>query len=103
MVVERLKQRVAAIPGMTVYFQAVQDVQISTRSSRSQYQYTLTATDSPSVIEWSNKLVQEMRRDPMFRDVSSDRAGGRSPRLGQYRSPARPASLASRFRRSMTR
>jgi len=71
-VVERLKQRVAAVPGMRVYFQAVQDVQISTRSSRSQYQYTLTATDAPSVIEWSNKLVQEMRRDPMFRDVSSD-------------------------------
>lgn len=71
-VVNRLKQRVANIPGMTVYFQAVQDIQISTRSSRSQYQYTLTATDAPSVVEWGNKLVQEMRRDPMFRDVSSD-------------------------------
>jgi multidrug efflux pump len=71
-VVDRLKQRVASIPGMTVYFQAVQDIQISTRASRSQYQYTLTATDAPSVVEWGNKLVQEMRRDPMFRDVSSD-------------------------------
>ncbi|MCR6734366.1 MAG: efflux RND transporter permease subunit [Afipia sp.] len=71
-VVDRLKQRVAAIPGMTVYFQAVQDIQISTRASRSQYQYTLTATDSAAVVEWSNKLIQEMRRDPMFRDVSSD-------------------------------
>jgi len=57
---------------MTVYFQAVQDVQISTRASRSQYQYTLTGTDSAAVIEWSKKLVQEMRRDPLFRDVSSD-------------------------------
>jgi multidrug efflux pump len=71
-VVDRLKQRVASIPGMTVYFQAVQDIQISTRASRSQYQYTLTATDSAAVVEWANKLVQEMRRDPMFRDVSSD-------------------------------
>ena len=71
-VVDRLKQRVAAIPGMTVYFQAVQDIQISTRASRSQYQYTLTATDSAAVVEGSNKLIQEMRRDPMFRDVSSD-------------------------------
>ena len=34
-VVDRLKQRVAAVPGMTVYFQAVQDIQISTRASRS--------------------------------------------------------------------
>ena len=71
-VVDRLKQRVAAVPGMTVYFQAVQDIQISTRVSRSQYQYTLTATDAAAVVEWSQKLVQEMRRDPLFRDVSSD-------------------------------
>ena len=33
------------MPGMTVYFQPVQDIQISTRSSRSQYQYTLTGTE----------------------------------------------------------
>ena len=71
-VVDRLKQRVSGIPGMTVYFQAVQDVQISTRASRSQYQYTLTATDAAAVNEWSKKLVQEMRQDPLFRDVSSD-------------------------------
>ena len=71
-VVDRLKQRVAGVPGMTVYFQAVQDIQISTRTSRSQYQYTLTATDSAEVVQWAQKLIQEMRRDPMFRDVSSD-------------------------------
>ncbi len=44
-VVTRLKAKVASIPGMTVYFQPVQDVQISTQSSRSQYQYTLTGTN----------------------------------------------------------
>src|SRR6202043_3315587 len=48
-VITRLKQRVASIPGMTIYFQPVQDVQISTQSSRSQYQYTLTDTDSDLV------------------------------------------------------
>src|SRR6201997_5645122 len=67
-VVARLKQKVAAIPGMTVYFQPVQDVQIGTQSSRSQYQYTLTGTDQANVTEWAKKLVQEMRHDPMFRD-----------------------------------
>ena len=75
-VLARLKQRVAAVPGMTVYFQAVQDVQISTRASRSQYQYTLTATSAAEVNEWSAKLVQEMRRDPMFREVSSEAQEG---------------------------
>ncbi|MBN8984925.1 MAG: efflux RND transporter permease subunit, partial [Rhizobiales bacterium] len=75
-VVERLKGRVAAIPGMTVYFQPVQDIQISTQASRSQYQYTLTATDAAEVTEWANKLVQELRRNPLFRDVSSEAQEG---------------------------
>src|ERR1700754_2422734 len=69
--VARLKQRVASIPGMTIYFQPGQDVQISTQSSRSQYQYTLTGTDSVDVSLWSNWLVAELRRDPLFRDVFS--------------------------------
>jgi len=71
-VLNRLKERVAHIPGMTVYFQPVQDIQISTRSSRSQYQYTLTATDAKEISEWSERLVKELRADPKFRDVSSE-------------------------------
>ncbi|MBS0532223.1 MAG: efflux RND transporter permease subunit [Proteobacteria bacterium] len=71
-VIVRLKQRVAPIPGMTVYFQPVQDVQISTQSSRSQYQYTLTGTDAAQVALWAGKLVAELRADPFFRDVSSE-------------------------------
>ena len=71
-VVARLKERVASIPGMTVYFQPVQDIQISTQSSRSLYQYTLTGTDAARVSEWARKLVAELRRDPLFQDVSSE-------------------------------
>ncbi|WP_426418045.1 efflux RND transporter permease subunit [Bradyrhizobium genosp. A] len=75
-VITRLKDKVSGIPGMTVYFQPVQDVQISTQSSRSQYQYTLTGTDATLVSEWARKLVDEMRRDPLFRDVSSEAQEG---------------------------
>ena len=75
-VVARLKQRVAQIPGMTIYFQPVQDVQISTQSSRSQYQYTLTGTDADLLSLWAGRLVAELRRDPRFRDVSSEAQQG---------------------------
>src|SRR5881227_4407105 len=44
-IIERLQRAVAAIPGVVVYFRPVQDIQISTRLSRGQYQYTLTGTD----------------------------------------------------------
>ena len=75
-VVSRLKTRTASIPGLTIYFQPVQDVQISTQSSRSQYQYTLTGTDAALVSEWAKKLVAELRRDPLFQDVSSEAQDG---------------------------
>ena len=65
-------RRVAGIPGVRVYFLPVQDIQISTRSSRSLYQYTLTAADADEVADWSNRLIKEMRSDPIFRDVSSE-------------------------------
>ncbi len=45
-IIERLQRAVAAVPGVVVYFQPVQDIQISTRLSRAQYQYTLTGTDA---------------------------------------------------------
>jgi multidrug efflux pump len=75
-IIERLKEQVSSIPGMVVYFQPVQDIQISTRVSRAQYQYTLVATDAAEVISWSEKLAAELRRNPTLRDVSSEAQEG---------------------------
>jgi multidrug efflux pump len=71
-IVDRLKRAVAPIPGITLYFQPVQDIQISTRVSRAQYQYTLVAANSADVIEWADKLTDRLREDPMLRDVASE-------------------------------
>src|SRR5581483_546042 len=71
-IIERLKQKVADVPGMTVYFQATQDIQISTRASRAQYQYTLVSTDRDQVIEWSDKLTRALRSSPALLDVASE-------------------------------
>ena len=75
-IVGRLKRAVAPIPGMTVYFQPVQDIQISTRASRAQYQYTLVGTDAGDVIEWSDKLAAQLREDPRLLDVASEAQEG---------------------------
>ncbi|MBY0611531.1 MAG: efflux RND transporter permease subunit, partial [Beijerinckiaceae bacterium] len=71
-IAERLRRAALKVPGVTLYVQPVQDIQISTRSSRSQYQYTLTATNADEVVKWSQLLVQEMRSNPLFRDVSTE-------------------------------
>ena len=75
-IVERLKQAVAPIPGMTVYFQPVQDIQISTRASRAQYQYTLAGTDTQEVTAWANRLVERLRNNPLMRDIASEAQEG---------------------------
>ena len=75
-IISRFKQQVSSIPGMVVYFQPVQDIQISTRVSRAQYQYTLVATDAAEVISWSEKLIAELRRNPTLVDVSSEAQEG---------------------------
>jgi len=79
-IVARLKRAVAGVAGMTVYFQATQDIQISTRVSRAQYQYTLVATERDEVIEWADKLVRGLRGNPALREVASEAQEG-GPRV----------------------
>jgi len=69
-VVDRLTQAVSGIPGVTVYFQPVQDVQIATRISRAQYQYTLVSTDAEQVAEWSQRLATNLAASPVLSDVN---------------------------------
>jgi multidrug efflux pump len=75
-IVERLKRAVADIPGMVVYFQPVQDIQIATRSSRAQYQYTLTGTSAQDISDWSIKLAERLRAEPQMREVASEAQEG---------------------------
>jgi multidrug efflux pump len=65
---------------VTVYFQPVQDVQIATRLSRAQYQYTLVSTDADEVAQWSKRLTAELAGAPVLRDVNleTDDAGLRA-------------------------
>ncbi|HTO44332.1 MAG TPA: efflux RND transporter permease subunit, partial [Burkholderiales bacterium] len=71
-IVARLQRQLASVAGMSVYFQPVQDIQISTRPSRTQYQYTLVDTDAREVAQWSDKLLQALRASPALRGVASD-------------------------------
>jgi multidrug efflux pump len=71
-VIERLQRAVAAVPGVVVYFRPVQDIQISTRVSRAQYQYTLAGTDAEEVSAWATKLARALQDTDELRDVASE-------------------------------
>ena len=71
-VAERVRQVLSGIPGITPYVKPVQDIQIATQASRSQYQYTLTGVDGPDVIRWGGALVDHLRQDRRFAHVASE-------------------------------
>ncbi len=72
-VVQARVQRMAdAIPGLAVFTQPVQDIQIGTRISRTQYQYTLVDTDAAELASWAPRLLARLQRTPGLRNVATD-------------------------------
>ncbi len=71
-VMEDLRVKFREIPGLQVYMRPIQNLQIGGRSSKSRYQFTLQSVGFDGVNEWADKLMQKLRTDPMFRDVTSD-------------------------------
>ncbi|HDS1676004.1 TPA: multidrug efflux RND transporter permease subunit [Stenotrophomonas maltophilia] len=88
-VMARLQQRVAKIPGITLYLQPVQELGIEDRISRNQYQFTLTTPDLETLEIWTPKLLQALRQSPAMRDVASDlQMQGRQARVAIDRDAA---------------
>jgi multidrug efflux pump len=71
-VMARLQAALRGVPGLTVYMQPVQDIQIGARISRTQYQYTLMDTDGPELADWAPRLIARMRQSHELTDVTSD-------------------------------
>jgi multidrug efflux pump len=71
-VLARLQHAVFGIPGLTIFFQPVQDIQIGTRISRTQFQYTLLDTDPIELNTWAERLLARLRTVPALADVASD-------------------------------
>ena len=76
-VINRLRAATRHLPGISLFMQAVQDVQIDSRVSRTQYQYTLQDADEAELGLWSDKLLEKLRGVDALTDVASDaQAGG---------------------------
>ena len=71
-IMRRLDAAARGLPGINAHFQMVQDIQIGTRKSRTQYQYVLTSTDPTSFSEWAGKMLAALRARAELTDVSTD-------------------------------
>jgi multidrug efflux pump len=71
-VIGRLRDATRDLQGIGLFMQAVQDVQIETRVSRTQYQYTLQDADEAELADWSNRLLEKFKGLPEMTDVATD-------------------------------
>ena len=77
-IIDRLRPQLANIPGLKVYLQVPQDINIGGRPTRTQYQYTLQDADADELNLWAGKMVTAMSTLPQLRDVASDQQMGAS-------------------------
>ncbi len=71
-IAQRLAQATRDIPGISTTFQIVQDIQIGTSRSRTQYQYVLVGLDRDGFSAWAKRLENELKHDSRLNHVSSD-------------------------------
>ncbi len=71
-VVEGLRRQLREVPGISVYMRPIQNLQLGGRQSKAQYQYILQSVKADEINDWAAKLQQQLRGDPLFRDVTSD-------------------------------
>jgi multidrug efflux pump subunit AcrB len=71
-VIDRIRQKVVAVPGVNFFMQAMQDLRFGGRMSKAQYQYSLQCGDLDELNQWTPKLIDVLKKYPGLKDVTSD-------------------------------
>src|SRR5690606_18644080 len=71
-IIRRISERVAHLPGISLYMQPVQDLTVEDRVSRTQYQFMLESADGAQLAEWVPRLVEKLGQSKVLADVTSD-------------------------------
>ena len=71
-IIHDLQKETADIPGVSLYMQPVQDLNIGDTLSATQYQFVLEDTSSAELAKWSSALLARMQVMPQLADVTSN-------------------------------
>jgi multidrug efflux pump len=71
-IINRLRPKTSNIPGVQLYLQAAQELNIGGRASATQYQYTLTADSTAELDQWVPQFMTAMQQLPQLKDVATD-------------------------------
>ncbi len=70
--IDRLRERVGQVAGVTIYLQPTQDLTIDAETGPTQYRVSLEGADNATVVQWATKLSQRLQGLPQLRNVVSD-------------------------------
>jgi HAE1 family hydrophobic/amphiphilic exporter-1 len=71
-VMARLRRATGAVPGINIFFQPIQSINIATTQSRAQYQFGMRSSDLKALREYAPLMEERMRRLTNILDVNSD-------------------------------
>ena len=71
-VINRLRGKLAVVPGATLILQSAQELTIGGRYGNAQYQYTLQSANLDDLNTWAPRLLAKLRTLPELRDQNSD-------------------------------
>jgi hydrophobe/amphiphile efflux-1 (HAE1) family protein len=73
-VIRQLDSKLAKLKGISVFMQATQDINLASRLSKTQYQFTLTDVNQDELNLWAGKLFEKLKTLPGLADVATDQA-----------------------------
>jgi len=98
-VIARLRRSTASVPGINVFFQPIQSINITTTQTRAQSSTACVRAISPSCANMRRSWKERMRRIPSITDVNSDlQVRARSTVIDVDRDIAFAARPVGRFR-----
>jgi multidrug efflux pump len=68
----RLRPKLAAVPGASLFLQSVQDLRIGGRLSGAAYQFTLQGDDLKELNDWAPRMLRTLQTVPGLVDVNSN-------------------------------
>ncbi len=71
-IIQRLRAKANSLTGVQTYFQNVQNINITGRISKSEYQYTMQSSDIPALYGVGPDMLDKIKQLPGLRDVTGD-------------------------------
>ena len=69
---QRLRERVRAVAGVTLYLQPTQDLTIDAETGPTEFRVSLEGVDTTTVDTWAQKLVERLRSEPLVRNATTN-------------------------------